>query len=1249
MTVRRGNFAIFALLLALPVCAGAAGPLDYVNTLIGTDGGGRCFPAVGPPFAMTQWTPETRTEELPYHYRDKRILGFRGSHFPSGSCMADYGSVVIMPVSGALKVMPQERASSFRHEAEVPKPHYYAVTLDDYGIRVELTATERCGIFRITFPEGKDAYVIVDTRHRGGFVRLDPERREVVGANYKRFTGYFVVQFDAPFEAFGTWSGSEIRPGKAEERGEHVGAFVKLRPQGRPVIVKVGTSFISVDWARRNLEAEIPDFDFERVRAETRRKWERVLSKVEVEGTDDQKTMFYTALYHCYLLPRIFNEAEGKYRSPFDGEVHEGPYYEDFSLWDTYRNEHPLLVLLEPERDAEMIHALVRMFEEGGWMPKWPNPRYTNVMIGTHADSIIADAFVKGVRNFDAERAYEAMLKDAEQPGSQTLAGYYEGRRGIEFYKRLGYVPADRVGEATSRTLEFAYNDFCVAQMAKALGRMDDYRKYLRRSLNYRNVFDPEVGFARGRREDGSWMEEAFDPGVWYRWFTEANSWIYTWYVPHDVQGLINLMGGRRAFSAKLERFFSERHYDIGNEPSMQAPYMFDWSGEPWRTQFWVREIIERHFNAGPRGLPGNDDCGTMSAWLIFGMLGFYPTCPGRPTYEIGSPCLPKAVIHLPNGKDFVIVAHNVSKENRYIQRVALNGRPLTRTWLRHEEIVKGGVLEFWMGPEPNKDWGSAPEAAPPSISEGPPKFEFVKVSVEPKEVKAGREFKVSVALRNGGRGVGAQRVGLVVDGKEVVHKWAVLAPGEEGKVTFELTLYKPGRHTVEVGGRRLTVSVLPSPPRFEYLSLRVLRLSPERFRVVAKLRNAGGERGTERARLVVDGKVAAEKEVSLGPGEEGEASFEWEFEESGRHEVGIGLLRPVVVEVPGVLGLATGKPFWTEGLVLWLRFEEGKGSVAYDSSGAGNHGTVRNAQWVPGRFGRALRFDGRSSFVEVPDSPSLNPRKELTLEAWILPFSWDVGFNRRVMQKSGLQDDRQYRLTAEWGLFKFDIFEVGGVAASLPQPGRWHHVVGVYDGRKVQLWVDGKLAAEREAKGEIPVTTSPLFVGTKRAYAPRSDWFNGLIDEVRVYNRALSPEEIRKLSGALSPTEGWHRTEWRDLGGSAKVRALRALAYVPEGTSVKAVVEVSDDGRSVKARKEISLKSGDLEYPLDLPPARFVRVETRLETSRPGLTPLLSRYVVLADGRGVKWSTYSDWLRGEMSEGVVAGFIELPSPPEMQ
>ena len=1229
------------LLWALLLLAGSH--LDYVNTLIGTDGAGRCFPAVGPPFAMTQWTPETRTEELPYHYGDKRILGFRGSHFPSGSCMGDYGSVVIMPVSGGLRLLPQERASSFEHKAEVAKPHYYAVTLDDYGIRVELTATERCGLFRITFPKGKEAYVVIDARPGGGFVKVNPERREVVGANFRRFTGYFVVQFDLPFDSFGTWGEGEAMPGRTKERGKHVGAFVKLRPKGRPIIVKVGTSFISIDWARRNLEAEIPDFDFERVKKETQRKWEEVLSKVEVEGTEEQKTMFYTALYHCYLLPRIFNEAEGRYRSPFDGQVHKGPYYEDFSLWDTYRNLHPLLVLLEPQRNAEMIQALVRMYEEGGWMPKWPNPRYTNVMIGTHADSVIADAFVKGIREFDAEKAYEAMLKNAEQPGYETIAGFYEARRGIEFYKRIGYVPADRVGEATSRTLEFAYNDFCVAQMAKALGRRDDYRKYLRRSLNYRHVFDPEVGFARGRKEDGSWMEKKFDPRVWYRWFTEANSWIYTWYVPHDVQGLINLMGGRRAFSAKLERFFSEGHYDIGNEPSMQTPYMFNWSGEPWRTQFWVRELIERHFNAGPRGLPGNDDCGTMSAWLIFGMLGFYPTCPGRPTYEIGSPCLPKVVLHLPNGKDFVIIAHNVSERNRYIQRVALNGKPLTRTWLRHEEIVKGGVLEFWMGPKPNREWGSAPEAAPPSISEGPPRFEFVRVSIEPREIKAGEEFEVLVSLRNVGRGVGAKRVALLIDGKEVAHRWAVLGPGEEGSVKFALTLYKPGRRTVEAGGRRFVVSVLPSPPRFEYLSLRVLRLSAEKFRVVAKLKNIGGKEGVERARLVVDGKVVDEGEISLGPGEEGEVSFEWEFEESGRHKVSVGPLRPVTVEVPGVLGLVTGRPFWTEGLVLWLRFDEGKGEVAFDSSGMGNNGIVRGAEWAEGKFGGALRFLGREEFVEVPNSPSLNPKKALTVEAWILPFSWDEKrFNRRVLQKG--KDDDQYRLTVEGGTLKFHIHEVGEVHTAPPSPGRWHHVVGVYDGRRLQLWVDGKLVAERGAKGEIPEIESPLFIGTKHENAPWSDWFNGLIDEVRVYERALSPGEIAKLSGALRPREGWHRTEWRALGRSVKVLALKALTFVPKGASLEATVEVSDDGRTVKSSRRVRLKSGEAEYPLDLPPAKFARITTRLTASDEGRTPLLSRYILLlGGGTQVRWSTLSDWAKGEMSRELTAGFVCLP------
>ncbi len=1069
----------------------------YVDTRIGTGADGRCFPGVSLPFGMTAWTPQTRREDLPYHYDDKKIQGFRGTHFPSGSCMGDYGCIGITPLVGELKTLPQERASSFDHSREIALPHYYSVILTDYAIKAEITATTYCGFFRFTFPKTDEAYLLIDNPLGSGFIKINPEKGEVVGYNNYRFKGYFYARFNKPFSEFGTFKGKEIHKGSLSEEGDGAGVYLRFSTApNEPVLVKIGTSFISEEQARRNLEKEIPSWDFERIVAQGEGIWERKLRKIEIEGTDEEKKIFYTALYHCLLLPRRFDE-DGYYLSPFDGKIHKGSYYEDYSLWDTYRAEHPLLVLLEPEEDRKMIEGLLRIYGEGGWMPKWPNPRYTNVMIATHADSVIADAYVKGIRGFDVKKAYQAMYKDAMVPGGETPAGYYEAREGIEFYKKLGYCPVDKVGEAVSNTLEGAYDDYCVAQMAKAVGRMDDYRYFLERSLNYRNVFDPETGFMRGRKSDGTWVKEC-DPTVGYPWFTEANAWIYTFYVPHDVQGLINLIGGRERFVDLLDRFFREGHFDPGNEPSMQAPFMFDYAGAPWKTQEWIRNTMERLFKATPDGIPGNDDCGQMSAWYIFSALGFYPVCPAQPTYQIGSPMIKRAIVHLGTGKDLEIIAHNVSKTNKYIQKAELNGKPLNRPWFWHSEIAKGGKLVFWMGKEPNKRWGSDPKYAPPSITTKEPKAEYRDFRVEKEVVEPNEEFKVSVEVKNVG-GLGCVGVGLFVDGKLKEEKRVVLNAGEKTRVELPCRLYSAGEHFLKIGNLpSKRVKVLERPAKFEYLNLNVVRMGENDFKAEVSLRNIGGKEGKEEVALLLDGKVVNRRNVNLLPGEEKKVIIPVHIPVEGIHWVGVGNLKPVACPVG-------------ENLVLWLKFDE-EGDVAKDSSSCKNDGFLYGTRLDNGRFGNALRFNGFSDCVEVPNSPSLNPLNAITVDVWVYPIDWNG--NRRIIQK-GINDN-QYRLTAEFGKLVWNIAGVqnGWLGVDLPSPGQWHHIIATYDGEKgiMQVWVDGKKVGERrDVKGRIPATNDPLFIGTKRENAPSGDYFHGLIDEVKIYDWALPGEEIEK------------------------------------------------------------------------------------------------------------------------------------------
>ncbi len=730
-------------------------PVDYVNPFIGTGGHGHTFPGACVPFGMVQPSPDTGIRGWDwcsgYHYSDTTIMGFSQTHL-SGTGAADYGEVMLMPMVGTLKVIPGPASfpdigyrSRFRHDTEVAVPGYYAVTLDDYKIRVELTASKRVAFHRYTFPKADDAYVVLDLFHRIGgpseeaWAKVIGDREiegYIVGGHFCGAKDphkiYFVIRFSKPFKGYGVWKVFLTLP---NERTIHLrrqpgGVYVKFKTdQGEQILVKIAISYTGIEGARKNLK-EIPDWDFDRVRKLARKEWNKELSKIEVfGGTDEQKTIFYTALYHALIGPNLFSDVDGRYIG-VDKKIHKADHeeYTVFSIWDTFRAEHPLFVLVEPEKDRDFIKTLLDVYDEGGWMPKWYLANcYTNCMIGTHADSVIADAYMKGIRGFDVDKAYEAMYKDAMVPSNS----WYEARGGIEYYKKLGYVPADKVGEATSRTLEFAYDDFCVAQIAKALGKTKDYKMFIKRAMNYKNVFDPSTGFMRGKSKDGTWVDGQFDPTRAYRYFTEGNAWQWTFFVPQDVEGLIKLMGGRAKFIDKLDELFTAPskvegppditgligQYAHGNEPSHHIAYLYDYAGEPWKTQERVREIMEKLYGSGPAGLCGNEDVGQMSAWYVFSAMGFYPVCPGTPAYEIGSPMFDRVTIHLGNGKEFIIQANNNSKENMYIQTAVLDKRTLTKPWFMHSDLINGGKLVFTMGPKPNEKWGSNVESSPPSIS----------------------------------------------------------------------------------------------------------------------------------------------------------------------------------------------------------------------------------------------------------------------------------------------------------------------------------------------------------------------------------------------------------------------------------------------------------------------------------------------------------------------------------------------------
>jgi putative alpha-1,2-mannosidase len=939
----------------------------YVDPLIGTGiysvegamGEINTFPGVSLPHGMVQLSPDTDRHIAGYMYDDKNIEGFSHTHVTGTGCWG-FGNFLVMPMVGPLKIVESDYRSTFSHKDEKATPGYYSVTLDDYGIIAELTATTRVGFHRYTFPQSEDVHIIMDVTHNLADSSDIPTEAHVEIVDEKTLIGsvtipnpfcggktpytlYFAAVLSEPYHSFGTWSGNKVDEDSRTQSGTDIGAFLNYKTKkDEQILIKVGISYVSTDQAMFNLREEIPDWDFDRVRKEARDIWNEKLNRIKVEGgNDDDKIKFYTALYHAFLGPYSASDVNGKYFG-MDNKVHTAKdhiHYHVYSLWDTFRSEHPLLTIVEPKEQNDMIITLIEKYEQGGWLPRWEFAnRYTNCMIADHATPVIADTYLKGIRDYDVEKAYKAMRKNAtrlprsghisifqhrghftplvinsdgkayvswfttedsktlqfdwrwkyndmkwhhyavtynskdkitvyidgkevasteenlkplalsenswslgadieqEEPrefftgnldelyvynrefteeeiqqlqnGTAPMEGMvlylpfddegagvvhdhssfknfinvtgnpeweegnfnkslvfdgvndfitiqntaqlnpsseisvsfwfitslptdFEGRRGLDYYQKYGYIPHDvdwHGWGSVSTTLEDAYNDWALAQVAKDMGKKEDYDYFMKRAGYYKNLFDPTTGLMRPRNEYGTW-KEPFDPKEWDG-FTEGNSWTYTWFVPHDVHGLINLMG-RDSFIEKLDYFFSEyvypkwdelfSNYWHGNEPDQQAPYLYNYIGQPWKTQKLVRDIMDKLYGTDPAGIPGNEDVGQLSAWYILSAMGFYPVAPAELVYIIGSPIFERVTIYLDksyyDADKFIIEAENNSSDNIYIQSVTLNGKEHKKSWFTHSEIKNGGILKFLMGPLPNKKWGSAPEDTPPSMS----------------------------------------------------------------------------------------------------------------------------------------------------------------------------------------------------------------------------------------------------------------------------------------------------------------------------------------------------------------------------------------------------------------------------------------------------------------------------------------------------------------------------------------------------
>ncbi|MFB2119401.1 GH92 family glycosyl hydrolase [Parapedobacter sp. 2B3] len=746
-----GLFLLFA-----PVAGSAQDPVDYVNTLMGTMSKyelstGNTYPVIAMPWGMNFWSPQTGKmgNGWLYTYTADKIRGFKQTHQPS-PWMNDYGQFAIMPVTGEATFDEDERASWFSHKAEISKPYYYKVYLADHDVTTEIAPTERAAMFRFTFPESDDAYVVIDAFDKGSYVKVIPSEHKIIGYTTRNsggvpenFKNFFVIHFDKPFTYRATVADSVIREDELEADENHAGAIVGFRTKrGEQVHARVASSFISFEQAERNLN-ELGNDSFDRVAEKGRARWNDVLGRIEVEdGNVDNLRTFYSCLYRSVLFPRAFYEIDKDgqivHYSPYDGSVHAGYMFTDTGFWDTFRSLFPLLNLVYPSMGVKMQEGLINAYKQSGFLPEWASPGHRNIMIGNNSASVVADAYIKGLRGYDIELLWGALKHGA----NNHLKGTASGRVGYEYYNQIGYVPANvDIRHSTARTLEYAYNDWTIYTLGKALGKPEsEIGIYAQRAMNYKNVYHPGHRLMTGRDDRGV-FDPDFNPADWSWPFCEGNSWHWSFCVFHDPQGLIDLMGGDHMFNTMMDSVFivpsnegmkSRRmihemremqvmnmgQYAHGNQPIQHMIYLYNYSKQPWKAQYWVREVMDKLYSPAADGYCGDEDNGQTSAWYVFSALGFYPVCPGSDQYVVGSPLFRKATLHLENGETVTISAANNQPQNRYIELLAVDGSPYTRNYVTHETLTAGADLVFTMGSDANTSRGTGDEDVPYSFSD---------------------------------------------------------------------------------------------------------------------------------------------------------------------------------------------------------------------------------------------------------------------------------------------------------------------------------------------------------------------------------------------------------------------------------------------------------------------------------------------------------------------------------------------------
>ena len=759
----RFKLILFALMAYAPIAFGQqtmgnqSSLVEFVNPLVGTDSdhalsNGNTYPAIALPWGMNFWTPQTNRmgNGWAYMYDDVKLRGFKQTHQPS-PWIGDYAAFSLFPETGKLIIDENKRASWYSHKAEIAKPHYYRAYLADYDVVTEITPTERAAQFRFTFPESDQAHVLIDAFNEGSMVKISKAEKKITGycrnnssGVPENFHNYFVIIFDKEFSEIATWKDSILSQGSNEAEGKHVMAILSFKTKkGEQVHARIASSFISPEQAQLNLDREIGKFTFDQTKANAEAAWNKELTRTKAEGgTVDQNRTFYTALYRTMLFPRKFYELDANNKvvhySPYNGKVLPGYMFTDNGFWDTFRAVFPYFTLMHPTLSSHLMEGLVNTYNESGWLPEWASPGHRDCMIGSNSAVNIADAYLKGIRGFDISKLYEAIQKNTENEGPIHSVGRY----GVKYYNKMGYIPYNvGINENAARTLEYSFADWCIWKLAKDLGRpQEEINRFSKRAMNYQNVFDKSVNFMRGRNEDGS-FQTPFRPDKWGDAFTEGSSWHWTWCVFHDPQGLANLFGGRQKMADRLDEMFvaaptfdfsyygvqiheitemliaNMGQYAHGNQPVQHAIYLYDYLGQPWKAQYWTRQVMDKLYNPNPDGLCGDEDNGQTSAWYVFSAMGFYPVAPGTGEYALGSPLFKKMTLTLENGKKLEISAPNNNAENVYINKITRNRIVYEKNYLSHSDLMNGGKLQFEMTKVPNKTRGTSPDSFPYSFS----------------------------------------------------------------------------------------------------------------------------------------------------------------------------------------------------------------------------------------------------------------------------------------------------------------------------------------------------------------------------------------------------------------------------------------------------------------------------------------------------------------------------------------------------